>query len=132
MAALCWRLSPVLEVLLVTSLRTRRWILPKGWPMPGLSSAQSAAFEALEEAGVAGVISDTPVGRYHYLKEKKGRAVPCTVDVFALHVRRLLRTWPEKDTREIAWLPVPEAARRIMEPELRHILLTFHRGRVPA
>jgi 8-oxo-dGTP pyrophosphatase MutT (NUDIX family) len=131
-AALCWRLSPILEVLLVTSLRTRRWILPKGWPMPGLSSAQSAAFEALEEAGVVGEIAELPVGRYHYLKEKKGRSIPCNVDVFALHVRHLLRTWPEKDTREIVWLPVPEAARRIMEPELRHILLTFRKSGAPA
>jgi 8-oxo-dGTP pyrophosphatase MutT (NUDIX family) len=131
-AALCWRLSPVLEVLLVTSLRTRRWILPKGWPMPGLSSAQSAAFEALEEAGVGGEVSQRPVGRYHYLKEKKGRAIPCNVDVFALHVRHRLLTWPEKGTREIVWLPVPEAARRIAEPELRHILLTFRKNVVPA
>ena len=127
-AALCWRLSPVLEVLLVTSLRTRRWILPKGWPMPGLSSAEAAAFEALEEAGVGGEISPTPVGRYHYLKEKKGRSIPCSVDVFALHVRHDLRTWPEKGTREVVWLPVAEAARRIAEPELRHILLTFRKN----
>jgi 8-oxo-dGTP pyrophosphatase MutT (NUDIX family) len=131
-AALCWRLAPTLEVLLVTSLRTRRWILPKGWPMRGMSSAQSAAHEALEEAGVAGEIATLPVGRYHYLKEKKGRSIPCNVDVFPLHVRHLLRTWPEKGTREIIWLPVSEAARRIVEPELRHILLTFHKGRVAA
>ena len=33
-AALCWRRAPLLEILLVTSLRTKRWILPKGWPEP--------------------------------------------------------------------------------------------------
>jgi uncharacterized protein len=100
--------------------------------MPGLSSAQSAAYEALEEAGVAGTISEVPVGRYHYLKEKKERAIPCNVDMFALHVRHQLLTWPEKDTREIAWLPVAEAARRIAEPELRHIILTFRKNGVLA
>lgn len=131
-AALCWRLAPTLEVLLVTSLRTRRWILPKGWPMRGMSSAQSAALEALEEAGVAGYIADLPIGRYHYLKEKKGRSFPCNVDVFPLQVRHLLKTWPEKGTREMVWLPVSEAARRIAEPELRHILLTFYKGRAAA
>lgn len=128
-AALCWRLAPTLEVLLVTSLRTRRWILPKGWPMRGLSSARSAAQEALEEAGVAGDVGDLPIGRYHYLKDKRGRFIPCNVDVYPLHVRHELRTWPEKGTREILWLPVSEAARRIVEPELRHILLTFHASR---
>jgi 8-oxo-dGTP pyrophosphatase MutT (NUDIX family) len=128
-AALCWRPGPILEVLLVTSLRTHRWILPKGWPMPGISSAQAAAFEAMEEAGVAGEVSPLPIGRYHYIKEKKGREVPCSVDVYALEVRRELRNWQEKGTREIAWLPIAEAAQRVTEPELRHILLSFHRNK---
>ena len=61
-AALCWRRRPVPEVLLVTTLRTRRWILPKGWPHPGLSLPESAAREALEEAGVTGRIEATPLG----------------------------------------------------------------------
>ncbi|HEX4272082.1 MAG TPA: NUDIX domain-containing protein, partial [Rhizomicrobium sp.] len=63
-AALCWRTRPALEVLLITSLNSRRWILPKGWLMPGLSDGQSAAREALEEAGVTGVIATTPLGSY--------------------------------------------------------------------
>jgi 8-oxo-dGTP pyrophosphatase MutT (NUDIX family) len=128
-AALCWRQTPVLEVLLVTTLRTRRWILPKGWPMPGISSAKAAAFEALEEAGIAGEVSPEPVGRYHYMKVKKGREVPCSVDVYAIEVRRQLRAWPEQGTREAAWLPVAEAAGRVSEPELRDILLAFERSR---
>src|SRR6185437_4781462 len=69
-AALCWRRGPAqgrLEVLLVTSLTARRWILPKGWPEPNLTLAQSAAREALEEAGVVGEINTVPVGCYHYL-----------------------------------------------------------------
>jgi 8-oxo-dGTP pyrophosphatase MutT (NUDIX family) len=42
------------EVLLVTSTRRKRWIAPKGWIALGLSAAESAAKEALEEAGVSG------------------------------------------------------------------------------
>ena len=64
-AALCWRRRPVPEVLLVTSLRTRRWILPKGWPHPGLSLPESAAREAQEEAGVIGVADTASLGSYH-------------------------------------------------------------------
>ena len=43
-----------LEILLVTTRQTRRWIIPKGWPIKGLKPANSAAREAFEEAGVSG------------------------------------------------------------------------------
>ncbi len=127
-AALCWRLQPetgMPEILLVTSLRTRRWILPKGWPMRGMSSGEAAAMEALEEAGVGGVVSEAPIGRYHYLKEKRGRAVPCQVDVYGVEVRHTLVTWPEKGHRDITWLSPAEAAERLEEPELRELVRGF-------
>jgi len=76
-AALCWRQSSKrpseLEVLLITSLNSKRWILPKGWAEAGLSPADNAMREAFEEAGVTGKVEAKPVGTYHYLKEKKGR-----------------------------------------------------------
>jgi 8-oxo-dGTP pyrophosphatase MutT (NUDIX family) len=130
-AALCWRprvlnKGPILEILLVTSLRTRRWILPKGWQLVGLTLAQSAAREALEEAGVIGEVAAAPLGHYHYLKEKKdGSGMPCRVDVFALHMRRQRRTWLEKGARELLWLPSEQAAAKVAEPGLRRILLQF-------
>lgn len=43
-----------IEVLLVTSRETRRWIIPKGWPMKGKKQHEAAAIEAEEEAGVIG------------------------------------------------------------------------------
>mgnify|MGYP000604135431 CR=1 FL=1 len=54
-AALCWRAGP--QVLLITSLTTRRWIIPKGWRADGMTPADAAAREALEEAGVTGKIT---------------------------------------------------------------------------
>jgi 8-oxo-dGTP pyrophosphatase MutT (NUDIX family) len=126
-AALCWRLLPVPEMLLVTSLRTRRWILPKGWPQPGLSLAQSAAAEAYEEAGVRGEVWPTPMGEYRYLKEKNGVGHPCRVEVFPLLVTRSDRTWPERGERSLLWLPFGQAAARIAEPDLRRLLLAFRR-----
>ena len=54
-AALCYRIkSNKVQVLLVTTRRTGRWILPKGWPIDGLTPQKSAAREAWEEAGVIG------------------------------------------------------------------------------
>src|SRR3954464_15322428 len=96
-AALCWRMSarhgP--EVLLITSLTSKRWIVPKGWLEPELTAAASAAREACEGAGVTGRVGAEPVGSFHYLKEKKdGAGVPCKVDVFALAVTAQLDEWP--------------------------------------
>ena len=85
-AALCWRTNPLLEVLLITSLKTQRWILPKGWPHDGMSLAASAAREAEEEAGVTGEVTPLPLGHYRYIKDKAGAALPIRVEVFALKV----------------------------------------------
>ena len=136
-AALCWRHSPKrhsqLEILLITSRNTRRWIVPKGWPEPDITPAENAAREAFEEAGVTGKVNAEPIGTYHYLKEKKdGGGVPCSVDVFALAVTKQLDDWPEKNARELAWVPVEQAVIQVSEPGLRQILKNFRKQHVPA
>ncbi len=93
------------EVLLVTSRRTRRWILPKGWPIKGLKPANSAAREAFEEAGIVGEVDSRPVGEFCYDKlfERTGLSSPCAVEVFALKVTHQLETWPEAGQRQTRW-----------------------------
>jgi 8-oxo-dGTP pyrophosphatase MutT (NUDIX family) len=136
-AALCWRVTHRnghgLEVLLITSLNSKRWIVPKGWPESELGPAENAAREAFEEAGVTGKISAQPIGSYHYLKERKdGGGVPCSVEVFALAVTKQLDDWPEKNARELAWLPVDQAVVRVAEPGLRQVLKDFRKQHMPA
>jgi 8-oxo-dGTP pyrophosphatase MutT (NUDIX family) len=128
-AAPCWRENPQLEVLLLTSLRTKKWILPKGWPEDGLTLAASAAREALEEAGVTGEIAPEPIGHYHYIKEKAGYALPVKVEIFSLKVTEQRQVWAEKGAREIVWLPVELAAARVAERSLRSLLLDFGKTR---
>ena len=135
-AALCWRTAQkhasAIEVLLITSLNSKRWILPKGWPEPELGPAENAAREAFEEAGVMGKISAKPIGRYHYLKERKdGGGIPCSVEVFALEVTKQVDDWPEKSSRQLAWLPLDQAAARVTEPSLRQILKDFRKQHMP-
>jgi len=130
-AALCWRGEPA-EILLITSLNTKRWILPKGWPMDGMTLAQSAAREAFEEAGMEGAIGSAPIGNYPYLKERKdGGAMACSVDVFALEVTGQAPDWLEKGARELLWLPPDQAAAKVSEPGLRRILQDFAASRIP-
>jgi len=126
-AALPYRLSgDTLEILLITSRRTRRWIIPKGWPMEGHQPSMCAALEALEEAGVSGEIEKNAFGHYQYIKQfRLGINVPCKVDIFALKVEHEQNVWPEKDDRERRWCSVAEAAAAVGEPQLRHVILKF-------
>ncbi|MBP0574910.1 NUDIX domain-containing protein, partial [Mycobacterium tuberculosis] len=75
-----------MRVLLVTSRETRRWIIPKGWPMKGMKDRDAAAREALEEAGLTGRISQRPIGHYRYFKRTLDAFQPCRVDVYRLDV----------------------------------------------
>lgn len=112
-----------LEILLITSRETQRWIVPKGWPSPGLAPHEAAAREALEEAGVVGRIDQHPLGSYRYQKNlPDGTSVSCEVEVFALEIERQLDTWKEQDERNAQWLEVSMAADTVEEPELRQII----------
>jgi 8-oxo-dGTP pyrophosphatase MutT (NUDIX family) len=128
-AALPWRRNTAgeVEVLLITSRETRRWVIPKGWPIKNMSSSKSAAREAFEEAGVLGKIRKRPVGTYAYDKRlKNGRLQHVRVAVFGLQVEREADIYPEAGQRERQWAAVDEAARMVDEPELMVILATFH------
>ena len=126
-AALPYRMTAgTLEILLVTSLRTRRWIIPKGWPVDGQLPSASAALEALEEAGVSGEIGKIAIGHFQYLKQtKSGANVRCKVDVFPLKVTRERKSWAEKEGRERRWYTVAEAAAVVDEPQLRLLIAKF-------
>jgi len=125
-AALCWRNHKGrVEVLLITSRDTGRWVIPKGWPMIGLTAAQAAAREAWEEAGVEGETFDQPLGQYLYDKiALPAVPVPCSVAVFPLQVKNLQKRFPERKQRRRKWFPASEAAGLVVEAELR-LLLTL-------
>ncbi len=112
-----------MEVLLLTSRGTHRWVIPKGWPMPKITPAAAAAREAYEEAGLEGIIQPaTPIGLYHYAKALAHRALNIEVSVFVLRVSRQLDHWPEQAERETAWFTPEQAAELVAEPELAAIL----------
>ena len=114
-----------IEVLLVTSRETRRWVVPKGWPWPGVDDHEAAAGEAREEAGVIGIARVLPVGRYTYMKRRPRKTVEVAVDVYILDVDELLEQWPEQEQRTRSWHRPTEAAELVDEPELRTILKTL-------
>lgn len=125
-AALCWRKrKDTVEVLLVTSRETRRWVIPKGWPMEGLADYNAARREAFEEAGVEGRMRREPIGVFFYEKRGKKEVLPVTVTVYALEVAKKLKSWPEVKQRERSWFSTHEAVLRVAEPGLKSILRDF-------
>lgn len=124
-AALCWRLRKGrVQVLLVTSRETGRWVLPKGWPMLGHTPEVAAQREAWEEAGVEGKISPEPIGTYGYQKILRNRnPMPCAVQVFPLRVQTLKGSFPERKERRRKWFMAEEATHLVAEAELADLLL---------
>jgi 8-oxo-dGTP pyrophosphatase MutT (NUDIX family) len=117
------RTDDLFEIMLVTSRETGRWVIPKGWPISGLTPQDSAAREAIEEAGVLGQIGDQPIGTYHYDKRlPDGSSMRCAVEVFLLKVEQQLASWPEQAQRQTRWFSVLDAAGAVHEPELSIII----------
>jgi 8-oxo-dGTP pyrophosphatase MutT (NUDIX family) len=126
-AALPWRETPGgIEVALVSTRDTRRWVIPKGWPMPGLSDPEAAAREAFEEAGLVGDISSETVGQFNYDKRKKNDVlVPVRVTVYPMQVTQELEIWPEQHQRVRAWFRADAAASLVQEDGMRDLLNAF-------
>ncbi len=124
-AALCWRKKRgQVEVLLITSRDTGRWVLPKGWTMDGRSAHDAAAIEAWEEAGVRGAVSDQTFGRFQYDKLHPSKPTQrCEVTVYPLRVARLEPKFPEYKERRRKWFSARKAAKAVHEPELADLIL---------
>ena len=131
-AALCYRVVDAkLQVLVVTSRRSKRWILPKGWPENGLTPAQTAAREAYEEAGVEGKTFDVCLGVYSFVKLMPDDAlVPFMAMIYPLKVKKTHKKYPEVGQRKRRWVSPKKAAKLVDEPELKRLLLTFDPKRI--
>lgn len=133
--AICYRRAktrkPGVEVLLVSSRDTGRWIIPKGWPIDGETPEGAAAVEAWEEAGVRGRARSTCLGHFSYHKWiDEELSLPVIVGVYPVEVLRLDDDYPEAGERKRKWLSPKKAARRVGEPALRQILSDFDPARL--
>lgn len=131
-AALCYRVPKGAvepEVLLLTSRETRRWVIPKGWPMDGKKAHAVAEREAYEEAGVKGDVEHESFGHFHYEKKlRSGLVVTCRVQVHLLKVSKMCAEFPEKQDRDLQWVSPEVAAERVNEPELKALIERFGNG----
>ena len=117
-----------LEVLLITSRRSKRWIFPKGWPNG--SPRNTAKAEAYEEAGVKGKVGRRALGAVKYRKKLGRRKVKCHLKIFPLAVRRRTKSWPERRQRESRWFGLKDAAAKCFDPALGRLVRKFRRSGV--
>ncbi|MDP1617744.1 NUDIX hydrolase [Phenylobacterium sp.] len=108
--------------LLVTSRRTGRWLFPKGGLMSGRTPWESAAQEALEEAGVEGVVSDQPLGTYLAKRIRGERIETIAVTLYLLEVTRQLDRWDEKAQRQRRWADLDTALDLLGDAALGELL----------
>jgi 8-oxo-dGTP pyrophosphatase MutT (NUDIX family) len=104
------------QILLITSINSKRWIIPKGIIELNMTPQASAEKEALEEAGIRGEVFPDLLGVYTY--NKWGGV--CRVQVFLLRVEQILESWLE-DFREREWVTISEAIQRVREVEIKEI-----------
>ncbi len=129
-AALPFRESATgeIEVMLLTSRETSRFIIPKGWPMKKLPDWKAAGVEARQEAGLIGAVGRNPIGSYQYWKRLKSVFVPVSVAVFAMEVKKEKPAWREMGMRQKRWLTVKDAVSLIDEPDLSGLIERFGAG----
>lgn len=117
-----------MRVLLITSRDTKRWVIPKGNPIKGLSAHRAAEHEAFEEAGITGIACPAPLGAYRYHKRKRdGSSRLARVEVFPLAFVTQADDWPERDQRDARWFSIAEASAAVDEPELKSMIAAFRK-----
>lgn len=125
-AALCYRMKgDKIQVCIVTTRRTGRWILPRGWPTHKQTAHDGAAIEAFEEAGVTGHVFSNAIGTYVYDKPIDDGVAPVLVVVYAILATDVAKKWPEKKQRKRRWVSLKKAASKLDEPGLRQIVANF-------
>lgn len=111
-----------LQILLITSIKRKKWITPKGFIEFNLSPFESAKKEAYEEAGVIGANETIELGSF---KTKRAIGI-CNIKIFSMEVLEVLDDYPEKDMRKRKWFPVKEAAENIGIPEMSGLIQSLN------
>jgi 8-oxo-dGTP pyrophosphatase MutT (NUDIX family) len=110
-----------LQILLITSIRKKKWIIPKGFIEFNLSAFESAKKEAFEEAGVIGTNETIELGSFTITKYG-GRT---NIVVYSMEVEKFKDDYPEKNLRKRKWYSVEEAIKTISVPEIVEMIETL-------
>jgi 8-oxo-dGTP pyrophosphatase MutT (NUDIX family) len=116
-----------IEILLITSLDTKRWLFPQGNIEDSETAKEAALREAYVKAGIQGSVSDHVVGVYD--SENLGRMY--TVQAFVMQVTSEADEWPERKLRRRKWFEPETAASLVQEEYLKQMIVDFNRVSKP-
>jgi 8-oxo-dGTP pyrophosphatase MutT (NUDIX family) len=116
-----------LELLLITTRRSKRWSVPKGHCRGEADARRTAATEAFEEAGLEGTVAKHPIGTFSHAKSGPALSAEAIVLLFPMRVARQLESWPEKGQRRLMWAG-PRKAAKLVDPELSALIKRFSEG----
>ncbi len=111
------RAADAYEVLLITN-RKGKWGLPKGIVDAGETPQETAAKEALEEAGITGTVENAVIGSFTYAKWDE----TLEVAVYLMEVAETRPAFSESAFRRREWLRPEDALARI-RGRMRDVLL---------
>jgi phosphohistidine phosphatase len=103
------------QFMIIRSSQDKHWVVPKGIVDPGYSPQDSAAKEAMEEAGIEGIVAEEAIGSYAYNKW----GAQCTVSVYPMEVTHVIpeREWEEQH-RGRRWVSAAEATALLKQTAL--------------
>ena len=107
-----------LQILLITSIRKKKWIIPKGFIEFNLSAFESAKKEAYEEAGIIGANETIELGNFKI--DKYGGDV--LIKVYSMEVVEEHEDYSEKNLRKRKWFSLDEAIKKIETPEIANMI----------
>ena len=110
--------SAPLRFVIVTSRRTGRWVFPKGGVDQGMTPSEAARQEALEEAGVLGLIDAEPLGRYRVAKIRPPLIWTVDVSLYAMEIEEVMDVWIEAGQRQRRFVTLDEAKTLMEEPQM--------------
>ena len=124
-AAFCYKKKKGKKyVLIVSSRRSRQWILPKGWLEDDLTETELAVLEAKEEAGVITKPEKIKrMGAYSYNKRlSRKRYVRVAINVYSMPVKRLKKKFKEHEQRKRKWATIRQAIKLVSNKDLQAFL----------
>ncbi|RLM77964.1 nudix hydrolase 12, mitochondrial isoform X2 [Panicum miliaceum] len=101
------------EVLMISTPNRADMVFPKGGWEDDEDVYEAASREAMEEAGVKGVINRAALGHWVFKSKSSQNStsprVACKGCIFAMEVTEELESWPEQETHSRRWVSPAEA-----------------------
>lgn len=107
-----------MEIMLITSLGKKNWIIPKGYVDYNLTPFESAKKEAFEEAGLLGSNETVELGVFK-INKPAGNFI---MKVYSMEVQEVLDEFPEMNERKRKWFSPEEAIEKISIKEIGEMI----------